>query len=208
MDFNLKGRVIFFATGNVNKFNEARIVFAEYKIAVGMLRVKTLEIQSESLDKIAKTSVAEAFRRCHLPIIVEDAGLFIDSLNGFPGPYAAYSYKTIGNSGLLKLMENVENREAEFRSVIAYCSSELEAPISFEGEVLGEITKKEKRRNDNSGFGFDPIFKPANSNKTFAEMTIKEKNKHSHRAKALRGFAEWYKQNTKLANEADVRIRR
>lgn len=207
MVFNLKGRVIFFATSNVNKFNEARMVFAGYKIAVGMLRVKTLEVQSETLEEIAKTSAIEAFRHCHLPVIVEDAGLFIDALNGFPGPYAAYAYKTIGNSGLLKLMENIENRKARFQSAIAYCSSELKSPIHFGGEVLGEITKKERRGNDESGFGFDPIFKPTNSAKTFAEMLIAEKNKHSHRAKALRSFAEWYQQNAKLANKANVRIR-
>jgi len=104
MNFQLKGRVIFFATNNVNKFNEARMVFSEYKIAVGLLRVKTLEVQSDSLEEIAKTSVVEAFRKCNLPVIVEDAGLFVEALNGFPGPYAAYVYKTIGNKGLLQLM--------------------------------------------------------------------------------------------------------
>lgn len=196
MDFNLEGKVIFFATNNVNKFNEAKMVFAEYKIAVGMLRIKNLEIQSESLEEIAKTSVVEAFQYCHLPVIVEDAGLFIDALKGFPGPYAAYTYKTIGNAGLLKLLENIENRKAKFQSAIAYHSSKLKVPICFKGEVVGEIIKKE-RRNNKSGFGFDPVFKPANSTKTFAEMSITEKNRYSHRAKALRSFAEWYKQNTK-----------
>ncbi|MCK4483147.1 non-canonical purine NTP pyrophosphatase, partial [Candidatus Bathyarchaeota archaeon] len=123
MNFQLKGRVIFFATGNIHKFDEARKVLAEYKIAVGMLRVKALEIQSDSLEEIAKRSVLDASKRCNLPLIVEDAGLFIDVLNGFPGPYAAYAYRTIGNKGLLKLMENVENRKARFHSVIAYYSA-------------------------------------------------------------------------------------
>jgi len=124
---------------------------------------------------------------------VEDAGLFIDALNGFPGPYAAYAYKTIGNKGLLKLMENIENTKASFHSVIAYYSAELKAPTCFKGEALGEIIKEERRGRRESGFGFDPIFKPAKSNKTFAEMTTVEKNKYSHRAQALRRFAEWYK---------------
>jgi len=193
MIFRLKGRVIFFATNNINKFNEAREVLAEYKIAVGMLRVKTLEIQSESLEEIAKTSVLEAFKRCNLPIIAEDAGLFMGGLNGFPGPYAAYVYKTIGNKGLLRLMENVENRKAEFKSVVAYVDAEPKSPICFKGKVAGEIAKEERRGDHKSGFGFDPIFKPANCNKTFAEMSLTEKNKHSHRAKAFHKFAEWYK---------------
>ncbi len=193
MKFQLKGRVIFFATNNINKFKEARRVLTEYKIAVGMLRVKSLEIQSDNLEEIAKTSVLRSFEKCHLPIIVEDAGLFIEALNGFPGPYAAYVYKTIGNRGLLKLMENIEKREAKFQSVIAYYSSELKSPICFKGEVEGEITKEERRGDRSFGFGFDPVFKPADSDKTFAEVTTAEKNKYSHRAKALRIFVEWYK---------------
>jgi XTP/dITP diphosphohydrolase len=195
MNFQLKGRTIFFATDNIHKFNEARKVLAEYKIAVGMVRAKASEIQSDSLEEIAKTSVLDAFKRFNLPLIVEDAGLFIDALNGFPGPYAAYVYRTIGNKGLLKLMENIENRESRFHSVVAYYSAELKLPICFKGEVAGEIVKEERRGKRESGFGFDPIFKPAESNKTFAEMMTVEKNKYSHRAKAVRRFAEWYKKS-------------
>jgi len=191
--FQLKGRVIFFATNNVNKFNEARRILAEYNVAVGMLRVKSLEIQSESLENIARASVLDAFEKCYLPIIVEDAGLFIDALNGFPGPYAAYVYKTVGNQGLLRLMKNVKARSAYFESAVAHFSAELESPVCFHGEVIGEIADAERKGNNRSGFGFDPIFKPLNSSKTFAEMTVAQKNEHSHRARALRKFAEWYK---------------
>ncbi|MEM0357143.1 MAG: XTP/dITP diphosphatase [Candidatus Bathyarchaeia archaeon] len=191
MSFQLKGKVVFFATNNINKFNEARKVLGSYKIAVGMLRVKNLEIQSESLEEIAKTSVIHAFQQCRLPVIVEDAGLFIEALNGFPGPYASYVYKTIGNEGLLKLMRGVTNRKACFQSVVAYFSEELDTPVCFDGEAFGEIT--EDVRKGCSGFGFDPVFKPYGSEKTFAEMSIDEKNKYSHRAKAFRKFAKWYK---------------
>ncbi|MCK4313739.1 XTP/dITP diphosphatase [Candidatus Bathyarchaeota archaeon] len=196
MNFQLKGRFIFFATGNIHKFNEARKVLAEYKVAVGMLRAKALEIQSDSLEEIVKTSVVDAFKKCNLPLIAEDAGLFVDSLNGFPGPYAAYAYKTIGNKGLLKLMENTKKRKAKFRSVIAYYSAELKSPICFKGEVLGEIMGQERRGKRESDFGFDPVFKPVKSNKTFAEMTTVEKNRYSHRAQALREFVEWYKKSS------------
>jgi XTP/dITP diphosphohydrolase len=191
--FQLKGRVIFFATNNVNKFHEARRVLAEYNVAVGMLRVKSLEVQSESLEEIARASALDAFEKCRLPIIVEDAGLSIDALNGFPGPYAAYAYKTLGNQGLLRLMKNVKARNAHFESVVAHFSAELKSPVCFHGEVLGEIAEEERRGNSRSGFGFDPVFKPAKSSKTFAEMTIAQKNEYSHRARALRKFAEWYK---------------
>lgn len=191
--FKLNGRVVFLATNNVNKFNEARRILVEYKIAVCMLRVKTAEIQSANLKDIAQTSAQDAFRRCRLPVIVEDAGLFVDALRGFPGPYAAYVYKTINNKGLLKLMESVDDRKAKFQSTIAYCDSYSGTPMCFKGEVAGKITTKERRGNSKSGFGFDPIFQPSGSKKTFAEMTIEEKNVFSHRAKAVRKFAEWYK---------------
>jgi XTP/dITP diphosphohydrolase len=191
--FPLKGRVVFFATDNIHKFNEARSILTGLDIAVGMLRVKDTEIQSDSLVEIAQASAQEVFKRCRLPVIVEDAGLFIDALKGFPGPYAAYAYKTIGNNGLLKLMKTVENRKARFQSAIAYCDSEAEEPVIFEGEAAGKMTNEERVGNGKSGFGFDPIFQPSGSAKTFAEMTLEEKNGFSHRAKAVRNFAEWYK---------------
>ena len=93
-----KGRLIFFVTNNIHKFNEARRVLSEYNIAVAMLRMKPPEIQDDNLENIAKFSALEASRRIRLPLIVEDAGLFIDALNGFPGPYSSYVYRTIGKA--------------------------------------------------------------------------------------------------------------
>jgi XTP/dITP diphosphohydrolase len=190
---SLNGKVVFFATGNINKLNEARSILSSYGFAVAMLRVKGDEMQSDSLKEIAKTSAVNAFKRSRLPIFVEDAGLFIDALSGFPGPYAAYVYKTIHNSGILRLMENVADRQARFQSVIAYCDETLREPKCFDGESKGEITTTERRQQGKSAFGFDPIFQPIGSSKTFAEMTIEEKNSFSHRAMAIRKFAEWYK---------------
>jgi XTP/dITP diphosphohydrolase len=198
---NLKGKVIFFATGNIHKFNEARVVLAQNGLAAGMLRAKAVEIQSDSLAEIASTSAVEAYTRCHLPLIVEDAGLFVDALKGFPGPYAAYVYKTIENAGLLKLMENVKNRKATFRSAIAYCASDSGKTVCFEGESTGEITTKERVTSFESAFGFDPIFQPTGYSRTFAEMTLEKKNCISHRAQAIRKFAQWYKTHASAESE-------
>jgi XTP/dITP diphosphohydrolase len=188
-----KHKVVFFATGNINKFNEARSILSQYGFAVGMLRLKGDEIQSDSLKEIAETSVKNAYRRCRLPIFVEDAGLFIDVLSGFPGPYAAYAYKTIHNDGIIKLMENQKDRSAKFQSVIAFCDDKTNGePVCFDGESQGEITVAARIEQGKSGFGFDPIFQPKGNSKTFAEMTLTEKNGYSHRAMALRKFAEWY----------------
>jgi XTP/dITP diphosphohydrolase len=194
----VNAKVVFFATGNVNKFMEARAILGSYGVAVGMLRLKGDEIQSDHLEEIASKSVQNAYNSSHLPIFVEDAGLFIDALNGFPGPYAAYVYKTIHNSGILKLLEGKNNRSAKFQSVIAYLDNQTPSPRCFYGESSGAITPMERREKGKSGFGFDPIFQPEGSGKTFAEMTITEKNGYSHRAMAIRRFAEWYtKKNQK-----------
>jgi len=185
------GKLIFFATGNLHKFNEARKILAEYDISVAMLKIKTLEIQSDDIEEIAKASVLNATREVNLPTIVEDAGLFIEALNGFPGPYSSYTYRTIGVHGILKLLKGVENREAQFRSVVAFYDPSNESLKCFQGIVEGVIARKPKGY---SGFGFDPIFEPKEYiGKTFGEMSIEEKNRFSHRAKALRKFAEWYR---------------
>ena len=184
-----RGRVAFFVTSNVHKFMEARPVLAEYGIAAALLRFKTLEIQDENMENIAKTSAAEASRKCNLPVLVEDAGLFIKALNGFPGPYSHYVYQTIGTKGILKLMRDVGQRDAHFRSVVAFCDTDRSLKI-FHGEAPGRIAEEER---GSLGFGFDPVFEPSEApGKTFAEMTLTEKGKYSHRAKALRKFAEWY----------------
>jgi len=185
-------RVVFLATGNIHKFNEARRVLAEFGLSVALLRRKTWEIQHDHLEQIAREAVRRAVEETRLPLIVEDAGLFIGALGGFPGPYSSYVFRTIGCKGILKLMEGVEERDAYFESVVAFCRPGGE-PICFHGRVDGRITPKER---GTSGFGFDPIFEPLEApGKTFGEMTIKEKNRYSHRARALRRFAQWYTSN-------------
>jgi len=183
------GRVAFFVTGNIHKFNEARRVLAERRVATALLRVETIEIQDDSIEKIAKATATEAAKKCSLPVIVEDAGLSIEALNGFPGPYSSYVYRTIGNKGILKLMKNTEKRDAHFHSAVAFCNPE-EPPRCFHGRAKGKISLEAR---GNLGFGFDPIFEAsASRGKTFAEMILMEKNRCSHRAEALRKFANWY----------------
>jgi len=184
-----RGKVAYFVTSNVHKFLEARSVLFEYKIAVAKLRVEAVEIQDDRLEKIAKYSVQDAVKNCGLPVFVEDAGLFVEALGGFPGSYSKYVYNTVGVKGILKLMNGVENRSAYFMSVLAFGSPD-EQPTCFVGKVNGKISLHEQ---GTCGFGYDPIFIPSEGNgRTFAEMTTNEKNVYSHRAEALRKFAEWY----------------
>ncbi len=192
------GRLVFFATGNIHKFDEAKRVLAEFGIATAMIRIKNSEIQDDDIKNVAKASAIEAAQRSHLPVIVEDAGLFIEDLNGFPGPYSKYVHHTIGMEGILTLLKNRKNRKACFKSAVAFNDAEGTAEY-FVGVVEGRIIDKPRGIG---GFGFDPIFEPKEKlGKTFGELTVEEKNVFSHRSRALRDFAEWYrKDSTKFLN--------
>jgi XTP/dITP diphosphohydrolase len=168
-------------TGNLEKAGEIKDVLSKYGVEVVHVDLKLVEIQSDSLEEIAKSSAIEAYEMLKKPLIVEDSGLFVESLGGFPGPFSSYVFKTLGNRGLLKLMKGLKNRKATFKSIIAYCEKG-ENPTIFTGKALGEIALKERGHH----WGFDPIFIPAEGDgRTYAEMGMLEKNKISHRRKAL-----------------------
>ena len=178
---------IFFASSNNHKFLEAKNILNTFGIKPGFFKLNLEEIQSNSLKEIALKKARNAYSKCKKPIIVEDDGLFIDSLGGFPGPYSSYAFKTIGNKGILNLLKN--NRKAKFISIIAYCDKTIMK--SFDAKLDGKISKYQKGQ----GWGYDPIFVPKNSQKTFAE--INNKNEFSHRYKALKKFSNWYLHNLK-----------
>ncbi|MHA1608353.1 MAG: XTP/dITP diphosphatase [Candidatus Freyarchaeota archaeon] len=189
-------RKVFFATGNPHKLKEAKRVLSKYGITVEQLTVKRVEVQSESLEEIARFSLEHVMREVHLDgvVLVEDAGLFIEALNGFPGPYSSYVFSKIGNEGILKLMDGVENRRAKFESVVAAVNQSR--IVTFRGEVLGVIAHEAK---GGKGFGFDPIFIPYEGDgRTFGELEVEEKNALSHRARALRKLAEWLTGSSKI----------
>jgi len=189
------GRLIYFVSGNIHKFFEVRQVLAEFNISSAMLKIKVSEIQDDDIENIAKAGAREAAKTSSLPVIIEDAGLFIEALNGFPGPYSKFVYNTIGLNGILRLLDNEQKRAAYFKAVVAFCS--LKGTVeTFSGIVEGRIANEIR---GTSGFGFDPIFEPkGKSGKTFGEMSIEEKNSISHRSQALRKFAMWYKKNLRF----------
>ena len=173
---------LFFVSSNTNKFKEAKEILASFGISIQFFKLNLKEIQSNSIKEIATKKAQDAFSKCKKPLIVEDDGLNIDSLDGFPGPYSSYAHKTIGNKGILNLLK--QNRNAKFISTITYCDKNgLE---SFEGKLDGTISKSQKGK----GWGFDPIFIPKNTKKTFAQLN--DKNIISHRYKALKKFSNWY----------------
>jgi len=183
----VSSRLLYFATSNKHKFDEAKDVLKNYNIRLKMIKEKVEEIQSDDLREIALHALSRALMIDKSPMIVEDAGLFINVLNGFPGPYSSYVHSTLGIDGIIKLMSGKDDREAEFRSVVAFSDSSVTK--TFQGVVRGMISIQPKGK---SGFGFDSIFIPKGSEKTFSEMSLEDKNRYSHRAIALKKFARWH----------------
>ena len=173
---------LYFVTGNRGKFEEARRVLAGCGVELEMLPdAPKLEVQSMDVRDVARWAAYTAYLATGKPVVVEDTGLYIDALNGFPGAFAAQVYKTIGLRGVLKLLDGVENRRARFvTAVVAVIPPRV---VEAVGVVEGVIVEEPR---GSGGFGYDPIFRPLGSDKTFAEMSLEEKNRWSHRGRAFR----------------------
>ena len=174
-----------FATSNENKFQEAERILSNLGVQINFFKTILEEIQSDSLSDIAQQKAIDAYNRIQKPVIIEDDGLFIESLNGFPGPYSSYAYDTIGNKGIMNLLGNSEVRNAKFVSIIAYCDESLN-PKLFESSIPGKISSV----IEEGGWGYDPIFIPAGESKTYANVS--DKDKFSHRAASLKKFSNWF----------------
>ncbi|WP_135853659.1 XTP/dITP diphosphatase [Halorussus salinus] len=171
-----------FVTSNAGKVREAREYLTD---DVEQINYDYTEIQSDDLGDIAVAGAREAFEETggDDPVLVDDAGLFVDALGGFPGPYSSYVEDTVGVERVWNLAEREENRRAKFRCVVAYYDGE--EARTFEGAVPGRIVAP---RGD-GGFGYDPIFEHEGA--TMAEMSTERKNAISHRGRALAKFADW-----------------
>ena len=172
---------LYFITSNKGKLQEASEKLQPFGFSVIQKDLGYPEIQADTLEEVVAAGISFLQSRCQERFILEDAGVFIDSLEGFPGVYSKYVFFTIGLSGILRLLEGLDNRKAVFRSVYGYYEPGKK-PMIFIGECPGKITTK---KQGDHGFGYDPIFIPDGAQTTFAEMTIREKNQFSHRARAL-----------------------
>jgi XTP/dITP diphosphohydrolase len=173
--------MVLFATSNKHKFQEASQLL---DMKITQLEFDYTEIRSESLEEVARDAVRAAYKRCREPVFVEDTGLFIKELNGFPGPYSGWVHGKIGSEGIIKLLDGVSNRSAYFEAFIGYMKDKEHVSL-FHGKCPGTIAL-EPRGDD--GFGYDSIFIPDGGHQTFAE-SIELKNKLSHRYKALLEFS-------------------
>jgi len=193
---------IILATHNLDKCKELKKSFSNTSIKILTLQdfpeIKEIIEDGSTLEENAFIKSRTVYNITKIPTISDDTGLEVDALNGEPGVYSARyagsncSYSDNVNK-LLESMENVEDRlrTAKFRTVVTFINKDME--LVAEGSVQGTITRKAK---GNRGFGYDPIFYIPSYKKTFAEMTLDEKNKFSHRSHAIHNLQLLFKEHS------------
>jgi XTP/dITP diphosphohydrolase len=185
---------LYFATQNQHKLSEVRKKLPEF---ISLFDLSEFNLTHEipetgtTLEENALIKAKFIYDKFNVNCFADDSGLEVESLGNAPGVYSA-RYAGIPKDDeknmdkLLFELENKSNRNAQFRTVICFILSGKE--YLFEGIIKGKIINERKGKD---GFGYDPIFVPDGFEKTFAEMTIEEKNKISHRALAVEKLVEF-----------------
>lgn len=187
---------IIFASGNEHKIAEVASMLGDTYVVRGLKEVGILEEipeTAETLEGNASIKSHYLFDRLGCDCFSDDTGLEVEALGGAPGVksarYAGEGKNSEENMALLlKKMEGVTNRKAKFRTVVSLIQNGVE--YLFEGEVCGTIRTT---KSGCEGFGYDPIFEPEGYSTTFAEMSMDEKNKLSHRARAINKLVDFLK---------------
>ncbi|AHI53959.1 dITP/XTP pyrophosphatase [Spiroplasma sabaudiense Ar-1343] len=186
-------KTIWVATQNSGKIEDFKNLLPQYQIKSLLDLPTPIEIPEDFLtfEENALFKAQTLSSIINEPVIADDSGLQIDSLQGFPGVHSARwadpikDWKIINEKLLQKMRENnlvdMSQRQARFITVIAYYDSKLALQKTFRGEVEGEILPQQIGE---FGFGYDPIFKPNGQQKSFAQMRLEEKNLYSHRSVA------------------------
>lgn len=184
-----KMKKLVFATNNAHKLDEIRAILGNKMEILSLNDINCHADIPETADTLEGNAALKAqyiYKNFGLDCFADDTGLEVEALNGTPGIYSARYAGGEGHDSeanmkkLLAEMEGKENRKARFRTAI--CLIEDGKEHLFEGIVNGEIIQE---RRGGSGFGYDPVFVPEGYTETFAEMGNDEKNKISHRARAV-----------------------
>ncbi|MCK4718167.1 MAG: XTP/dITP diphosphatase, partial [Thermoplasmata archaeon] len=167
-------RVLLFVTSNENKVRELEARLARFGYSIEQADIGYPEIQADTLDEVAAHGLHMLSASGERNVIIEDSGLFIDALDGFPGVFSAYVFDTLGNKGILRLLRKEKDRRARFVTVIGMLLDGQEHYVRgvCEGSIALEPCGK-------GGFGYDPIFIPDGERRTFGEMSREEKNAFS-----------------------------
>ncbi len=173
---------IYFATTNTNKLKEAISILG---IQVNQIDIETIEPQGLDLEQIAVLKARDAYSQIKKPIIIEDSGLEFSAWGGLPGPLIKWFVESVGNKGIIKMLDGFIDRKAIAKTVVAYVDEK--GVKTFIGELHGSISLVPTGEN---GFGWDAIFIPDGLTKTIGEMSEIEKNKISMRKIAFNKMKE------------------
>ena len=132
---------ITYVTGNWSKIMSAKNILEPLGIEVDNVKMETTEIQADTVEEVAMHSAKEASDKLKCAVLKNDTGLYVEALGGFPGPYTHYVDERLGEDGLLKLLEGVDNRNACFMEAFAYCEYGKD-PIVFKSITKGKIAKE------------------------------------------------------------------
>jgi len=190
-----------FVSTNRSKFREVRDVLRPYGLRVRWLRRTLPEPQAPDLETVVAAKL-DAVRDLRGYVLVEDSGLFIPSLGGFPGVYSAHFLRVWKFGPIFELLRH-RPRAAFFRTVAGLQRGRRR--WTFVGEVHGRVARRAAGRG---GFGYDPIFVPDGWRRTFAEGPRSEKNAISHRARAVRQAGEFLGAPPAAASDRPRRRRR
>ncbi|XP_034922059.1 inosine triphosphate pyrophosphatase [Populus alba] len=172
-------RPVTFVTGNAKKLEEVRAILGQ-TVPFQSLKLDLPELQGEP-EEISKEKARLAAVEMKGPVLVEDTCLCFNALKGLPGPYIKWFLQKIGHEGLNNLLMAYEDKSAYALCAFSFALGPDAEPITFLGKTLGKIVAA-RGPND---FGWDPIFQPDGYEQTYAEMPKDEKNKISHRSRAL-----------------------
>jgi XTP/dITP diphosphohydrolase len=166
-------------TGNAGKAAEYAAMLG---IEVTPAKADLTEIQSLAVADVAARKAADAFAQLGQPVLVDDTGLSIHAWNGLPGALVAWFIDTVGPQGILDMAQGLADRSATATAALGY--ADAAGVRVFQGTVDGSLATELR---GTSGFGYDPIFIPdtGSSHRTYAQMTSEQKNKISHRRRAV-----------------------
>ncbi len=196
--------VLYLATQNKHKVEELSSLLQDHFTVRDLSTLNLVEEIPETGSTLAENSLQKAryiAEKFQVTCLADDSGLEVEILHGAPGVYSArYAGEPKNDQANLELLlqnlRGVENRNARFVTVLTYHHEGIYH--QFEGEIRGEIVEAPR---GNLGFGYDPVFQPEKELRTFAEMSLNEKNQIAHRTRALEEFKNFLDETQKCADE-------
>ena len=187
-------------TGNSGKVESLKRKLNKYNIEVEQKELELFEIQADEIEEVSINKAKQAYEILKEPLIVDDSGLFIEELNGFPGVYTKYVLSSIGVNGIMDMMKGKKNRKCGFESVATFVDSNGRVRVfkgDFEeGQIANEIDNIERKE---AWSGLWKIFIPFGYDKTLSQFSPKERSERKYKIKgetAFTKFTKWLTENS------------